>query len=93
VSVMPVLPVGEKYAAELELRFAATDDLGNQSEIPSIPVKLSSSQPPPEGGIVRYDTKIFLNGKATCVVAAVYDRASGKIAAAEAEIRIKDQVK
>lgn len=86
VSAMTVLPVGEKYAAELELRFAATDDRGNQSEIPSIPVKLSSSQPPPEGGIVRYDTKIFLNGKATRVVAAVYDRASGKIASAEAEI-------
>ena len=47
VSAMTVLPAGGKYAAELELRFAATDDRGNQSDIPSIPVKLSSSQPPP----------------------------------------------
>ena len=86
VSAMTVLPAGSKYAAELELRFAATDDRGNQSDIPAVPIKLSSSQPPPAGGIVRYDTKIFLNGKATHIVAAVYDRASGKIAAAEAEV-------
>ena len=89
VSAMTVLPAGDKYAAELELRFVATDDRGNQSDIPSIPVKLSSSQPPPEGGIVRYETKVLLNGKATRLVAAVYDRASGKIAAAESEIGVK----
>lgn len=39
--------------------------------------------------LARYETKIFLNGKATHLVAAVYDRASGKIAAAEAEVAIK----
>jgi hypothetical protein len=89
VSAMTVLPADGKYAAELELRFAATDERGNQSDIPSIPVRLSSSQPPPEGGIVRYDTKVLLNGKATRLVAAVYDRASGKIAAAESEIAMK----
>ena len=89
VSAMTVLPAGDKYATELELRFAATDERGNQSDIPSVPVKLSSSQPPPAGGIVRYETKVLLNGKATRLVAAVYDRVSGKIAAAEAEIGVQ----
>lgn len=86
VSAMTVLPVDGKYAAELELRFAASDDRGNQSDIPSVPLKLSSDHPPAEGKLVRYDTKILLNGKATHLVAAVYDRASGKIAAAEADL-------
>jgi hypothetical protein len=86
VSAMTVLSADGKYAAELELRFVATDDRGNQSDIPSVPLRLSSSQPPPERGIVRYDTKILVHGKATHLVAAVYDLASGKIAAAEAEI-------
>lgn len=89
VSALTVLPHDGKYAAELELRFAATDDRGNQSDVPTLPIRLSSSQPPPEGGIVRYDTKVLLNGKATRLVAAVYDRASGKIAAAESEIAVK----
>jgi VWFA-related protein len=87
VSAMTVLPVDGKYAAELELRFAATDERGNQSEnLPSVPLKLSSDHPPAQGKLVRYDTKIVLNGKAQRIAVAVYDRGSGKIAAAEAEI-------
>jgi len=86
VSAMTVLPVDGKYVAELELRFAATDDRGNQSDIPAVPLKLSSSQAPAEGKYVRYETKLVLNGKARHIVAAIYDRASGKIAAAEADV-------
>jgi VWFA-related protein len=86
VSAMTVLPVDGKYVAELELRFAATDDRGNQSDIPAVPLKLSSSQAPAEGKYVRYETKLVLHGKARRIVAAIYDRASGKIAAAEADL-------
>jgi hypothetical protein len=89
VSAMTVVPVDGKYVAELELRFAATDDRGNQSDIPAVPLKLSSSQAPAEGKYVRYETKLVLNGKARRIVAAVYDRASGKIAAAEADLSVK----
>jgi VWFA-related protein len=87
VSVMTVVPVDGKYAAQLELRFAASDDLGNDSEVPVLPVSLKSAQPPTAGHFVRYDTKLKLRGKATHLVVAVYDPLSGKIATAETDVK------
>jgi VWFA-related protein len=84
--LMTVLPAGGKFAAELELRFAASDANGNSSEIPVVPLKLSSAQPPTPGGFIRYETTLTLKGKADHLVAAVYDPLSGKVATAEAEV-------
>ncbi|HEY0513042.1 MAG TPA: VWA domain-containing protein [Thermoanaerobaculia bacterium] len=87
VNVMTVVPVNGKYAAKLELRFAASDADGNSSEIPVLPVDLSSDHPPTPGKLVRYATKITLRGKANHLVVAVYDPLSGKIATAEADVK------
>jgi VWFA-related protein len=86
VSVMTVVPVGGKYASQLELRFIASDGSGNTSEIPVVPVSLSSDHPPTAGKFVRYDTKIKLRGAADHLVVAVYDPLSGKIATAESDV-------
>ena len=86
LSAVTVLPVDGVYAAEVELRFAASDRQGNQSDLPVVPVRLSSSQPPGGAKVLRYQTNVFVSGEASHLVAAVYDRASGKIAAAEADI-------
>jgi len=89
VDLMTVVPVDGKYAAQLELRFAASDDKGNASsasEIPVLPLNLTSAKPPTPGKFVRYETKFTLRGKASHVVAAVYDPLSGKVATAEADI-------
>jgi VWFA-related protein len=85
--VMTVLPVGGKYAAKLELRFAASDASGNSSEIPIFPLDLVSDKPPAPGKFVRYETTLRLKGKADHLVVAVYDPLSGKVATAEAEIK------
>jgi VWFA-related protein len=87
--IMTTVPVDGKYAAQLELRFAASDEKGNSSEIPVIPLSLSSEKPPTPGKFVRYDTRFTLQGKASHVVVAVYDPLSGKVATAEADIAVK----
>jgi VWFA-related protein len=86
MSAVTVIPVDGVYAAEVELRFAASDRQGNQSDLPVLPVRLSSSQPPGAAKVLRYQTSVIISGEAQHLVAAVYDRASGKIAAAEADI-------
>ena len=86
VNLMTVVPVDGKYAAQLELRFAASDSQGNGSEIPVLPLNLTSDKPPTPGKHVRYDTKFTLHGKADHLVVAVYDPLSGRIATAEADI-------
>ncbi len=87
VDLMTVVPVDGKFAAQLELRFAASDAVGNSSEIPVVPVSLKSERPPTPGKVVRYETKITLRGGANHVVVAAYDPLSGKIATAEADVK------
>jgi hypothetical protein len=87
VDIMTVVPEGTRYDAKLELRFAASDADGNNSEIPIVPVDLTSDHPPTPGKVVRYDTKIRLRGKADHLVVAVYDPLSGKIATAETDVK------
>jgi VWFA-related protein len=84
--VMTVVPVNGKYAAQLELRFAASDSSGNSSDIPVLPLNLSSERPPAPGKFVRYETTVKLKGKADHLVVAVYDPLSGKVATAEADV-------
>jgi VWFA-related protein len=86
VNLMTIVPLDGKYAAQLELRFAASDSQGNRSEIPVLPLNLSSEKLPTPGKHVRYDTTFTLHGKADHVVVAVYDPLSGRIATAEADI-------
>lgn len=86
VDLMTVVPVNGKYAAQLELRFAASDSEGNGSEIPVLPITLTSDKPPTPGKLVKYETRLKLRGKADRLVVAVYDPLSGKIATAEAKL-------
>jgi hypothetical protein len=88
VDVMTVLPEGNKYAAQLELRFAASDASGNTAEIPTLPVSLSSDHPPVPGKYVKYETKVKLHGKADHLVVAIYDPLSGKLATAETDVAL-----
>jgi VWFA-related protein len=87
VSIMTVVPTGNKFAVQLELRFAASDDLGNDSDVPVVPVTLISDHPPTPGHFVRYSTKLTLRGKTNHLVAAIYDPLSGKIATAETDLK------
>ncbi len=84
--VMTVLQVGGKYTTQLELRFAASDDNGNSSSIPVLPLNLSSAKPPTPGKFVRYETTLKLQGNVDHLVVALYGPLSGKVATAEADV-------
>lgn len=80
--IMTAVPVGNKYATKLELRVAASDDNGNASDVPIVPLDLTSDHPPSPGKFVKYETRVTLRGKAHQLVVAVYDPISGKLASA-----------
>ncbi|MFL6231524.1 MAG: hypothetical protein ACJ76N_00150, partial [Thermoanaerobaculia bacterium] len=86
-SAVTLLPASDgRYKGEAELRIAALDDQGNQSTAPPIRVALSAAKPPSETGTVRYETKIFLRGRTTHVVAALYDPVTGEVAAGRVDV-------
>jgi VWFA-related protein len=87
VDLMTVVPNGNKFVAQLELRFGASDSDGNTAEIPTVPVTLTSEHPPTPGKLVKYETKVKLRGKADHMVVAAYDPLSGKIATAETDLK------
>jgi VWFA-related protein len=86
--VVTLVQVGNKYAAHSELRFAASDDNGNDSELPVVPLDINSDHPPKPGGFIKFETKVTLKGKANHLVAAVYDPVSGKVATGEADLAL-----
>jgi hypothetical protein len=91
-ALMTAVPVDGKYNVQLEVRFAASDAAGNSSEIPVIPISLSAAKPPTPGKFVRYETKVKLrwagDGMADHLVVAVYDPLSGKMATAQADVKV-----
>ncbi|PYQ65154.1 MAG: hypothetical protein DMF53_06045 [Acidobacteria bacterium] len=88
VDLMTVVPNGNKFTAQLELRFAASDAEGNTADIPIVPVTLTSDHQPTPGKVVKYETKVKLRGKADHLVVAAYDPLSGKIATAETDVKL-----
>ncbi|HET9210569.1 MAG TPA: VWA domain-containing protein [Thermoanaerobaculia bacterium] len=88
VDLMTVVPDGNKYTAQLELRFAASSAAGDTAEIPVVPVTLTSDHQPTPGKVVKYETKVKLRGKADHMVVAAYDPLSGRIATAETDVKV-----
>lgn len=84
--IMTAIPVGNKFATKLELRVAASDEGGNASDVPMVPLELSSDHAPTPGRFVKYETKVTLRGKAQQLVVAVYDPISGKLASARGTV-------
>jgi VWFA-related protein len=86
-AAVTLLPASDgRYRGRAELRISALDDQGNQSTAPPIRVELSSATPPSATGTVRYETRIFLRGHTSHVVAALYDPATGEVAAGRVDV-------
>ncbi|HEY4589325.1 MAG TPA: hypothetical protein VII86_08845, partial [Thermoanaerobaculia bacterium] len=89
-SAVTLLPASDgQYRGQAELRIAALDDQGNQSAAPPLRIDVSSPQPPAEAGVVHYQTRIFLRGRTSQVVAALYDPVSGEVAAGRVDLEEK----
>ncbi len=87
IDQITVVPVGDRYVSELELRVAVIDEDGWTSEIPVLPLKLEAPQQPVPGGHVRYATTIKLRKKKCDLVVAVYDVPSGRLVASRVQFQ------
>jgi VWFA-related protein len=86
VESITLVPVEGRYASELELRVAAVDEDGNRSDVPVIPLTVSSEKQPEPGGYVKYETRLTLRRKGHHLTVAIFDPLSGRITTAEAEV-------
>lgn len=84
-----VLPQGDHYVAELELRVAALDDRGGRSEVPVMPVSLKMPAPPPPGSRLPFTASLQLRRGRNEIVLAISDPASGAIYSARTEVAYK----
>jgi VWFA-related protein len=70
---------GEKQVTELELRIALSDQTGQTSEIPPIPLSFAADEPLEEGKYVRYESSLKLRRQDHHAVVAVYEPISGRV--------------
>ncbi len=73
------LPIGEGYAAHLELRVAALDDEGGSAEVEVIPVTLTSVAEPTPGATFTYTAEVRMRRRAHDLIAVLHDPASGAL--------------
>ncbi|MBV8199374.1 MAG: VWA domain-containing protein [Acidobacteria bacterium] len=81
------VPLNGKYASEVELRVAAQDERGNRSDIPVVPLQLSSDKEPAKGHFVRFQNKVTLRRTNQHLIFALFDPLSNKITTAEVDIK------
>jgi VWFA-related protein len=81
------VPLNGKYASEVELRIAAQDERGDQSDIPVVPLQLSTDKEPTKGHFVRFESKVTLRRTKQHLFFALFDPLSNKITTAEADVK------
>ncbi len=88
VDAISVVPLDGKYVSELELRVASTDQKGNSSDIPVIPIRLSFDKQPEAGKYIPYSVSLKLRQLDHDLVLAVSDPSSNSILTANAEVAV-----
>ena len=81
-----LLPLAGEYVAELELRVAALDDKGRRSEIPVIPLRITTKNAPRPGQAILYETVMELRKDRQQLVIAILDKGTGNLFSATAEV-------
>jgi VWFA-related protein len=84
-SAVALLPAGDQYAADLEVRVAAIDGRGDRSEVTTLPWRVIRQQP--EGGEdLEFETSLRLRRTTQDLVVAVYDTNSGELFSASSSV-------
>ncbi|HEX5759857.1 MAG TPA: VWA domain-containing protein [Thermoanaerobaculia bacterium] len=86
VDAITVVPVGDKWVAELELRVAAVDEDGRRAPVPVVPLTVTTPTKPEAGKHIPYSTTVRLRRAKQRLIVAVFDRASGVLLSAEVEV-------
>lgn len=79
MQALTFLPHQDQFIAEAELRVAVQDEEGTLADIPVVPLKILLEQPPEQGDMRRWTTKVTLRKSAHDMVVSLYDNASGTI--------------
>jgi VWFA-related protein len=86
VDAVTFLPESGSYTARLELRIAAIDENGGSSDVPVIPVTLTSRTEPAKGTTLTYTTDLLMRRRAQDMVAVLYDPVSGALLSSALQI-------
>ncbi len=86
VEMITLLAQADGSVAALELRIAAMDERGNQSEIPVLQLRLEAEKDPSPDGFIRYDTAFKMRRGKHDVVVALFDPVSGRVASNRLEV-------
>ncbi len=81
-----MLPHQGRYMAELELRVAVLDEMGNRNDMPVIPVVLAGDGPPPRGSHAIYETAVRIRRQQHDIVVALYDPLTDRVLASVGRI-------
>lgn len=68
-----LVPQGEEWVAQLELRIAAVDESGDQSDIPVVPLNFRLEEEPDPNQYLPYQTNLRLRNEEQRVIVALYD--------------------
>ncbi len=79
LAALTFLPQGERWVANLELRFAVADEGFHHAEIPVVPVALESESAPGSEEMWNFTTTLRLRRRPQQLMVAVYDPPSGRI--------------
>jgi VWFA-related protein len=77
------VPLNGEYISEMELRVAALDVKGDRSDMPVIPLRLTTKTEPQRGHFAKYQTRLKVRRVEQQLVIAVFDPLSGKLALAQ----------
>jgi VWFA-related protein len=86
VDGITIVPLGGEWVAELELRVAAVDEDGRRAPVPVVPIRITTKEKPAAGKVFPYQTTLRLRKAKHRLIVALFDRGSGGLLTAEAEV-------
>ena len=85
-SSVALLPAGDRFAADLEVRVAAIDERGDRSEVTTLPWRVVRDELPAGDESLEFATSLRLRRTAQDLVVAVYDTNSGELFSASSSV-------
>lgn len=76
---LTVIPAGGKYVMEATLALGALDRWGGRSDLPVVPLRLTTDRPPRPGDVVRYRTVLKMRHAQQRLVFTLRDALSGEM--------------
>ena len=76
---LTLLPAGESFRGEAEVRIVASDDRGNVSPMPVVRVDVTADSRPAAGAIQIFETHLELRRRPHRLLVAVHDPATGAL--------------